>query len=211
MKKILAIVATVLVAFSAQAQNSDYNRISIGYDQMHLSESYDGYGGSMDLPGFDANYAHGFNLTSKLPLYLEVGGRLTFNTKKDSSYDYELVGGNVRVNMLALSIPVSLTYKFTFGDGFYVAPFAGINAHFNLVCQEKGTTHVGSHEETVTENMLSGDNSWNVCQFGGQVGVNLGYKAFNLGFGFYPSTPIYSKGDHKIRNNDWAITVGLNF
>ena len=62
------------------------------------------------------------------------------------------------------------------------------------------------------------EDTWKRFQFGGQLGVNIGYKALNLGIGYYFASPIYkyeddysSKNDFKIKTGSLALTLGFNF
>lgn len=60
-----------------------------------------------------------------------------------------------------------------------------------------------------------GDDVCKRFQFGGQFGVNFGYKAFNFGFAYYLDTPYYKYNergfDYKVKNHGLSLTVGYNF
>ena len=131
----------------------NYNRISFGLatDKLKSSDEkvfnfkdLDFDKKSITLKGIDLNYLRGISLTQKFPLYLEVGGRLTYDTYKyeDSDYDEGSYytyneSWSDRLNLLSLSIPVNVTYKYTFSNGFYIAPFAGIHFRLNLLANDK--------------------------------------------------------------------------
>ena len=186
------------------------------------------------MKGFDVNYLHGFSLTQKIPLYLEVGGRLTFDTYKWDKYR-EYYGSwfkeKDRFNILSLSVPINVSYKYTFNNGLYIAPFAGIHFRLNLLGQWKyETVNSDGHSHDGTINLFKADDydddafceeDEDPCkrfQFGGQLGVNFGYKAWNMGLAYYLDTPFYkydevsnSKEDFKYKASGIALTVGYNF
>ena len=247
MKKFaLALLAVSFTANVAQAQivsskNSritvernknkyeNYNRISLGLSALKLKDSekeevlvYDGE--SIGLKGLDINYMHGFSMTSRFPLYLEVGGRLTINHCKKSENEYEDENNyydmEAKTNVMALSIPVNATYKHTFSNGMYIAPFVGLHLRFNMLgklkLKEKAVFHgyVEFDDDDSYNLFKDGEVDEEDCkrvQFGGQFGVNLGYKAWNLGFAYYLDTPFYKDSDFKLKSREVALTVGYNF
>ncbi len=225
---------------------ANYNRFSLGLSTNKFKTSDDNLfkfkidgkrEESMTLKGLDINYMRGISLTQKFPLYLEVGGRLTYETLKSTNKD----GGNnwseketERFNLLSLSVPVNVTYKYTFSNGFYLAPFVGIHFRLNLMANDKWEYEETYYGETEKEDGKMSffkadeededayfDEDMDVCkrfQFGGQVGLNFGYKALNIGLGYYFDTPFYkydsdtnSSNDFKIKSGGVALTVGVNF
>lgn len=208
---------------------NNYNRISIGLSALKIKDSdkeevfvYDRE--SIGMKGLGINYLHGFSLTDRFPLYVEVGGRLTFNRYKDSDEEYynedNYYKEEAKTNILGLSIPVNATYKYTFSNGLYLAPFVGIHFRVNLLGKLK------LKESLVRNGRVQGDDDDNYnlfkdgevdeesCkrfQFGGQMGINLGYKAWNLGFTYYLDTPFYKDSDFKLKSRELALTVGYNF
>lgn len=262
-KIVFAALAMVFMAGGAQAQivsskNSrltierkksvqsyaDYNRLSFGLstNKWKVSDKelfdFEDFGGkeSLTLKGLDLNYLHGISLTQRIPLFLEVGGRLTFDTYKHEETErekgyYKEVYKD-RLNLLALSVPVNVTYKYAFSNGMYIAPFAGIHFRLNLLANDKWDyeqNFEGSYADRYDDESESGtvsffkaddeddeayfdedEDTFKRFQFGGQIGVNLGYKAFNLGFAYYFDTPLYNN-DFKIKNGGISLTVGYNF
>ena len=215
---------------------ANYNRISFGLSTMKLRDTYydksdrevfDFDDESITLKGIDINYLRGISLTQKFPLYLEVGGRMTFDTDNESYSDYD-----AHINMLSLSVPVNVTYKYTFSNGFYLAPFVGIHFRTNLFGKVKyeDTDGYDYEKEEYKYNIFKADDDDDDAyfdddedpakrfQFGGQVGLNFGYKALNIGFAYYFDTPLYkyesktnSMYDYKYKSGGVALTVGVNF
>ena len=258
MKKFaLALLAVAFTASAAQAQivssknsriervkveseNRGYNRLSFGLatdklksDEKVFEDAKGKDSKTLGLKGIDLTYLHGIPVSKKLPMFVEVGGRFTFTTNKDSdkgSYDGYKYEESVRSNLMSLSVPVNFTYKHTFSNGLYLAPYVGIHFRLNLIAQEKWETEYDGESEDGTANYFKaddydddaafGDNedTWKRFQFGGQVGLNIGYKALNLGIGYYFASPIYkyeddysSKYDFKIKTGSLALTLGFNF
>lgn len=246
----LIILALFMSVGMIQAQNAtiekSYNRASIGLSLLQLKDTY--YldsdktvycfeDGKIWMKGIDINYLHGFKILSKLPLYVEAGGRITMDSYKDTYIDteWQSLGTTVyetknRLIILALSVPVNITYKYTFNNGLYIAPFAGIHMRLNLLGKIKSNerSSFGKEEDESYNIFKSGDDGYwedgdeddhaHRFQFGGQVGVNVGYKAWNLGIAYYLDTPLeeykdvlYNKYDWKYKQGSLAITVGYNF
>ena len=226
----------------------NYNRLSFGLSTLKLSDTYfdksereilDFDKKSITLKGMDFNYLRGISLTQRFPLYLEVGARMTFDTYQDEWKDSDSWGyerESDRINILALSVPVNVTYKYTFDNGFYLAPFAGIHFRLNLLGQvkydyEEGNNYGDYDSEDGTINLFKTgddddddvyfDDDEDACkrfQFGGQIGLNFGYKALNVGFAYYFDTPFYkyssdydSKYDFKYKQGGVSLTIGYNF
>lgn len=260
MKKIaLVLLAVAFTASAAQAQivsskNSritvnkqdkpkpaGYNRFSFGLSTNKMKSSDKSLfefdvdekdKESMTLKGIDLNYLHGFSVSKRVPLYVEVGGRLTFDTFKSeesesgTGYYYNVKD---RYNLLALTIPVNVTYKYAFSNGVYLAPFIGIHFRLNLMAQDKweeeGTIN-GDYEKydgkmsffkaDDYDDDAYFDSDEDPCkrfQFGGQVGLNVGYKAWNLGIAYYFDSPFYKHdtADLKIKSGGIGLTLGFNF
>lgn len=220
----------------------NYNRISFGLatDKLKSSDEkvfnfkdFDYDKKSVTLKGIDFNYLRGINLTQKFPLYLEVGGRLTYDTYKYEDDDEDYYGSNTwseRLNLLSLSVPVNVSYKYTLSNGFYVAPFVGIHFRLNLLANDKWKeTFIDRYGDVEKDDgvysffkadeddddafFADGEDTAKRFQFGGQIGVNLGYKAFNLGLAYYFDTPIYKNddADFKVKTGGVSLTVGYNF
>lgn len=213
MKKIFTLAAIALIAATTQAQivssnstkittiqtekvkkeSNDYNRLYFGYANM----SFHGDAEDIDvLHGFSLGYAHASNLVKQLPLYLEYGGEIVFNKNE---YD----------KAFALDIPVNLTYKVASDKGFYVAPYAGIAFRFNIIGKEEG------YYDDDDDIDWFDDMDFKRFQFGGQIGVNFGYKALNLGIGYRMFTPIYKESydgkSFKMNTHSFSATLGFNF
>lgn len=193
---------------------NSYSRVSLGYMGVNFTEKEDGSSYSDDdmaLKGFTFGYTRGLSVSSTLPVFVEVGAQMNYATKNESES-----GVTDRTNLLALSVPVSLTYKLGFSNGMYIAPYAGIHFDLGLLCNEKMKAKSGGQSYSESINFYSsddmGDETFKRFQMGYQVGGNLGYKQINFGIGYKGSfLPIYKEGDYKILTGGVVVTLGYNF
>lgn len=196
---------------------NSYSRFSVGYMGVNFKQNEDGFSYSDDdsnLKGLTVGYTRGISLSSSTPLFFELGGQLNYATKSDSYSEYG-ESESLRLNFLALSVPVSLSYKLKFSNGLYIAPYAGIHFDLGLLLNAKYSAKSGSEKLSYTASYYNDDDvddTYNRFQMGYQVGANLGYKKINIGVGYKASfLPIYSEDDFKIQTGGPVITLGYNF
>lgn len=212
---LVGLAATALTA-SAQFANSgrvgasasstdikNYSRLYVDFaDMFCTSESY---------LGFKAGYSYGFNIVNTIPLYLEVGGNLQFNTKSEFG---------VRANFLAINAPVTINYKQTFPNGFFIQPYAGLNLKVNVLSKmSTGSSYYDTDDYYYyydtddyyydTDEYYGGsyDLDVNRVQFGGTFGTRIGYKNFdvNIGYDVLSNIAPYTAG------NCFHVGVGFVF
>lgn len=210
----------------------NYNRVYLGYsslkprysttfsDATSFVESYND--DLKALGGFKFGYLKGVNLKSNLPLFLEVGAEFSLNTKKKCvGVEYDKDYDDLRSTAVAIDIPISVAYKLGFNNGVYVEPYAGIRGRINVL---GSTTYTGS--ESFDDDKLNwydsassqmDDEAYRRFQFGGQFGLNVGYKAVNLNIGYEMYSPLY-KSDYsgtdsydKLNTRNFTIGLGVNF
>lgn len=205
--------------FGIENDCSSYSRINFGYIGINFKAEYDDVSVTDDsdnLKGFTVGYTKGINLTSACPLFLEAGGQLNYARWSESDSDDGLKVSEA-INFLSLSVPLNLTYKLSFSNGFYVAPYAGINFELGLLLNNTAKASYHGQSESKTQNMYSSDDmgddsTFNRFQMGYQVGGNIGYKRFNLGLGYKGSfLPIFDHDGLSIQTGGPVITVGYNF
>lgn len=260
----------------------NYGRFMFNYSPLHAKTTYElgktSLDGSTTMSGFRLGYTQGISLSKKIPLFIEVGGELSINTKKEKTGktwfgDYDENNNNAdddddddddpywapgtrsddyddpyyygddgdyddeknfkyRSTMIALTIPVAVSYKLSFNNGLYVAPYVGVQFKLNLIGQYK-TKYTGNDKETKKywedhgkTNWFSDDSSdkggmgkdgaWNRFQMGWRIGANFGYKKFNFNIGYAGDiSPLYkydkNKETEKIKTGSVLIGVGCNF
>lgn len=236
MKKIILMTMIAIMSTAVQAQivgskNSrititreakeqkpifDYNRLYLGYANMVANET-----GVETLHGFKFGYLHGFSILKKYPLYVQAGLELQYGTYGDSYTDSYFSNSNYtqyyeesnRIHALSFTVPASLTYKFTFNNGIFIEPYAGIRFRINALFNETSeTTYSSDRTTSYTTDYFEGDkDSFNRFQFGGQFGVNFGYKNFSLNLGYDLYTPIYSYHKESFTYNTFTVGVAVDF
>ena len=179
MKKLSLIAGMLVLAASAFAQSENYSRVEVSYNPIAVED--------LDLTGITAGYVKAFNVTSK-PLFIEVGGRLTYATGDDSKF-------------MQVAVPVNAVYKFTLSDDWSIAPFAGLVAKGNIL----GETEVGgSKSKWFDEDGLDG----NRFQAGWNIGVGANYKKYYFGLSY--GADFIELADNTDTSN-YAITFGYTF
>lgn len=195
--KYFALVGLAATALTASAQfanggsksgasfdndTQDYSRLYVDFADMFVGNDY----ASESYLGFKAGYAYGISLTKSVPVYLEFGANVQFNTKE--SYGY-------RTNFLAINVPVTVNYKLKFSNGFFIQPYAGLDVKVNLL---SNMTYEGESAS------LDGINT---VQFGGTFGSRFGYKNVDLNIGY----DVLSNISDYTSGNTFHVGLGFNF
>lgn len=198
---------------------ADYNRISLGYSLLYTEKDESG----KMFRGGELDYLHGFNLTKNCPFFLELGLRVAFDAYKytynnggEAFFDYR-TETTIQRSLLSASIPLSFSYKLTFVNGFYIAPYLGPQLRVNIVGKDKVSETVSENGEELLDEMYNlfdkeeTDPAMKRVQFGGQAGLNIGYKRLNMGAGYYFCSPLWKDGSEKMKCNGLSATIGINF
>lgn len=209
--RFIVLVALMCAGFSAKAElvnNTDgYNRAFVNYSRMKLI--YDE--GADNHNGFDAGVLHGFCIGRSLPIFFEIGLQVGYDRFNwDTEISQQLGIQNYR-NLVNMAIPVNFTYRFEFDNGFYLAPYGGAKLKFNLYGKESIYDQLG---EGITINLFEEDNGkydtpWKRLQFGGQLGINMGWKRLNFHFGYHWDGKICA--DPKYKTRGFVAGMGINF
>lgn len=193
-------------------KTDSYSRIYVGYNPMTVSTDYEGVD-DVTLHGVSFGYTRGISLSKSLPMFLEVGGKVAFNFKKDSDDDdYESI--ETKQKALSVSVPVNFTYKLSFGDGnISLSPFFGLTFKGNVLAKETEEVTYNHRTEKETydyfdKDDVGKDGQWKRFQAGWQIGANLDIKQFSLGF-HYGSD--FNEICKKTTTSNWAVTLGYNF
>lgn len=177
---------------------------------------------------FEVGYLRGIGLTSKVPLYLEVGGALQFRSSKwDYSVSYD--GGSdaikIKGNMLSLNIPVSLAYRININDDFAISPNFGFDFRINLTGKLKGDATYSYSGETEEYKFLDIDlfkdqtyedlegyeaewEGWKRFQAGWHIGVGFDYRALHLGVKYGTD---FNELTENLKVATTSVTLGWNF
>ena len=208
---------------SVPSEKDFFQRIQLGflgtnvkYTNFGLSPDYNNY----FLKGVNLGWVGDAKIAKKLPLYLELGALFTYHTglsKGDSIYTYHNQPGDTgegeytkrhyRVQAFSVTIPISVSYQFRHvGDiqDLTIAPYAGVYARFNVVCNRWETKTTTDYFDGVAVNgpivsresksLMKDDKNdgwWKhklhagtLVQAGVQVGVNAFYKKYIFGLAY---------------------------
>ena len=186
---------------SAAGNNSDYNKVYVSFNVGSFTESETGSKDySVGLIGFNVGYAHAFNLDSKLPLFVELGGEFNFHTGSKEKVTY---------TFMDISVPVNLTYRFEISNKFAFAPYAGLNLKVNLLGKAKAEG--ASESESFFDKDVWGEDQ-TASRF--QVGMNLGFNCifsqkFSAGYRFQPDFIKYQS--YSSGGTDWSTNASNHF
>lgn len=213
MKKItlLAICLMSIIAISAKAQltieTDSYQRFEASF----VAQNFDWENNTeINLKGFGLGYVNATNLTTKLPLFLELGGQLTWAHINDA----EGFSEEHNFTFMSIALPLDFAYKFSFvnSETITISPFIGPNFKFNLISKERGRILGNEFDRSHLNKDHMGGRSNAASRF--QAGLNIGVgfninKLLYLGYKFQPDFKDYMKGDVKANTN--YITIGYNF
>lgn len=154
------------------------------------------------INGVRIGYLYGINLTKRIPLFMELGVEVNYFHAKES-YKYEDVKYKVKRNDLTTTIPINISYKYSHSLGFCIQPYIGIDFNYNILSKSK---FIEEYEDTKT--IQKYDIRDRKFQFGGQVGVRIGYKNIYVGAEYRRLTPYIKHGNGV---NVWNVTAGYMF
>ena len=139
MKNLKFYILTAFVALTTAAfAQKDYNTIFVSYsstfynftEEIALGADEESVFNNTD--GTTISYLHAFNVTKKLPLYVETGPEWNkefwaYSQSILSSYKFK-----TDITTMRLNVPVNVVYKFQIGD-FAIKPYTGLYLKFNLM------------------------------------------------------------------------------
>ena len=190
--------------------NTDgYSRIYVSYNPMNLKLDFPG-AENAKFNGFSVGYLKGIGLSQRIPLYLEVGGALRY-----AAYSEDYFDENLKYNIFALNIPVSVAYRFNITDDFSISPNFGFDFRINLFGKGKYDYGDGDKEDWNVfddQEMLDYDptyaEAWKRFQMGWHIGVGLDYKALHFGVDYGTD---FMEIAEKTTFSTTSITLGFNF
>jgi len=214
MKKIISIFAVAAFLFSANAKaqlvndTEGYQRIEASFAVQKFITENDNHSEEDKTKGFELGFIKGISLTNRIPLFLELGGQLTWTHSKD-----EVDNVDNKVTFMNIAIPVNVAYKFAFAnsENITIVPFVGPNFKFNVIGKEKWGDEKVSYLSK--DDMGGKDNRANIFQVGLNlgVGVNIAQRLY-VGYRFQPDFTKYieiGSIENKTRTN--YLTLGINF
>lgn len=190
-------------------KDGNYSRIQVGYNPMMVYDIDD-----TCLHGASFSYLRGIKLNPSRPLFLEVGGRIAYNMKKeteDVNVEDKVFHMDVTDKVMTLSVPVNLTYRIPLGNSkVSLSPFVGITFKANLLAEE--TVSFKNEKETLNlfdKDDVGEDSQWKRFQVGWQTGFNLDTNSpFSIGFHYGRDFKNICK---KTKTSNWNVTLGWTF
>ena len=214
--KTLAVALLMAAALTASAQKfsltdtDDYSRLDllpnladpIYYDHgLHAT--------SHMAPGIGIGYLFGINVTGhSLPLFLEVGPEVNYNVRFEEVDTWDDASGkpteeDFTTRMLNVGVPLNVVYKVRFTDAISLAPFAGLNAKFNLLA----STYRDGKE--IADSFDDGANRF---QMGWNAGVGIYFNRFYVGQRFSSDiTPFLKERYYKLKYKNYYLSFGVKF
>ncbi|MCQ2095418.1 MAG: outer membrane beta-barrel protein [Bacteroidaceae bacterium] len=217
MKKVKFLISAVmlLVATTASAQSEDgYSAVYIQYNPQVKAMNNENVD---DYHGIALGYKRGMSISQSHPLFLEAGLAFQYTIydtqEKTKKLDFD------EGRMGTLSIPVNITYRFTFGHTkFTVAPYMGLTLKGNLWAKDKydeRTSYRGKltyihHNRNLfdSDDMGGSDFTASRLQAAWQAGVNICLNKIYLGIGYGTDLVDFLKEE---RFNTTYMTLGVQF
>lgn len=200
MKKVLLIVAAILLANAVSAQNYEKNILGVraGLNLSSYSISAGGASISTDSrASFHVAVTDQILLCNKLPFYLETG--LAF-----SSRGGKVDGVSFRPSYL--QIPVLVNYHFNIKDIVTIQPFAGLYYGLGI----GGKVKVGDEKGDI----FGDEGGLKRSDLGVRLGAGVVWNRIYFGLGYdigCLNLVKESNGEGTLRNNCFSISVGYNF
>ncbi len=219
MKAIKFIAVAVFAAMTANASaqltkdTQGWTRVELSFDAQKMKVKDGGSSWDSDKQkGASVAFIKGVNITSKMPLFLDLGARLSWLHSKD---EWDHAGSSVesKTTFMNIAVPVNAAYKLSFASSpISVVPFFGPNFKFNFYGRTKTTTTIGNQEKEDKLKWLDKDGmDARIFQFGLNLGVGVNINKFYVGYTFQPDLSSYVKdGDYKVRTINNLISVGIN-
>ncbi len=212
MKQYIAIVAsatTFLFANNAKAQfindPYDYQRIEASYVNQALVVDIDDETDTQHTKGAEISYIKGLNITTRLPLFLELGGQLVVTHSNEKNN-----GKTEKYTFANIAIPVNLAYKLAFenSSNFSILPYVGPNFKLNIIGRyKKDDNKISFFDKDDVEHKAHRI----------QIGLNLGIGVniashLYVGYRFQPDfTKYIEDGDNEYKTYANYFTFGINF
>ena len=190
-----------------EKEHKDWNAIYVQYNpsKFNYNVSNTNWDEPSSFKGVTIGYSHAFNIVRNVPLYLQPGIEIqySFDTKitplvdpndkiaKTLGEGYKKIGNPY---YLSLIVPLNITYKHTFPNGWIaIAPYAGLNVRGNVmgfVKVEYNKNYVNNSPYNpngnyqieddnwfiFSESDMGKDYAWKVIQVGWQFGINFIFK-----------------------------------
>lgn len=215
MKLIKFFVVAVLAAMTADAtaqltkDTRGWTRVELSFDaqKMKVKDGNATWDGEKQK-GAAIGFMKGINITSKLPLFLDLGARLSWLHSKDEWNNG--VDCSKKTTFMNIAVPVNAAYKLSFASSpISIVPSFGPNFKFNFYGRTKD--EVGN-KESKFKWLNSDEGDARIFQFGLNLGVGVNIQRFYVGYTFQPDIVSYVKEDgYKLKTINNFVSVGVSF
>lgn len=209
---LLMSLSTTLVSVSMAQTADGYRRFLLSYetrraiwtDSGELTES----DRERDYPtkGMSVGFTHGWELTTRLPLSIDVTGKVVWTHGIDKRL------GTTRIDYLSVVFPINATYNFKpFGERIRLSPYLGPTFKFNLVGSSRPVG--GRHTNYLSREEVHPSK---IFQVGMNAGVGLTHKRYYIAYTFQPDIVPYRKDNNngiaiKLRPISHSLSLGYEF
>ena len=208
MKKVLLIVAAILLANAVSAQNYEKNILGVraGLNLSSYSISAGGASISTDSrASFHVAVTDQILLHRSLPLYLETG--IGFSSRGGRAAA-EIYGDiyNMTMRPFYMQVPLLVNYHFHIRDLLTIQPFAGLYYGLGI----GGKVKVGDEKGDI----FGDEGGLKRSDLGVRLGAGVVWKRIYFGLGYdigCLNLVKESDGEGTMRNNCFTISVGYNF
>lgn len=221
MKLIKFFAVAVLAAMTADAtaqltkDTRGWTRVELSFDaqKMKVKDGNASWDGEKQK-GAAIGFMKGINITSKMPLFLDLGARLAWLHSKDEWTGTNELGKKVdcskRTTFMNIAVPVNAAYKLSFASSpISIVPFFGPNFKFNFYGRTK---YEAGDKESKYKWLNSDEGDARIFQFGLNLGVGVNIERFYVGYTFQPDIVSYVKQDgYKLKTINNFISLGVSF
>jgi hypothetical protein len=225
MKKVILIVIglfAVSTIVSAQGLKKDIFGVRAGLNLANVSMYSEGLIGKIELDtdsktNFHVGFSYQHLLIPATPLYLETG---LYFTQKGFKYfldfsKYMVVDPNIELyyvkansNSMYFQVPLLLNYHFAVAKNITIQPFAGLYLAYGI----GGKTKTDNGEKKISEKSF-GDDGYERFDLGIRAGIGATFGKIYMSIGYEPGLINISAdtGEGRMKNENWAFTIGYNF
>ncbi len=192
----------------SSSDRSTWSGIRFSYDRSILKSTGDYSNLKQGFNGFTLSYVKAWNISKRLPLFVEAGGGLSF-----SRHSFDNSEGDITLktshNLLGLYIPANVVYKINLNDKVALKPYTGIYLRLGLLGKEKYEAGVEGNTASDSYSVYSEDGcDWKRFQAGWQIGLTAGYRQYNFGIGYGID---FNKMAPDARYRTFSLRLGLDF
>ncbi len=210
--KLIALTVMTVMGIEASAQLTkeldEWTRFEISFDAQKIKYEGNSYESEGEDPkGAAIAIMHGVSLTNSIPLFLDLGGRISW-----THYSESFTGGKSKFTNANIAIPVEAAYKFSFANSpkIKIVPFFGPNFKFNFIARRKWCPDEGDNVKTNLFKEENGDAK--IFQVGLNLGVGVHLGKFYVGYNFQPDISSFQKnGSDKVKTKNNYISIGFDF